>query len=188
MPQPFVIIVNGPPGVGKTTLAGRLARDLQLPVLSRDGIAETLYDALDYQTTGRPALFGHASFTLLYYFAGTLLAAGQSVIVEGCFRFPEVATNEFRQLQQQHDFIPLQIQCQGDGSVILERFLARASTPERHVCHRDLEFAEHSRDIFLRGRLADLSLGGQVVDIDMTDLLTYNYVGLLDRVRSILHT
>ncbi len=46
MGKPLVIIVNGLPGTGKTTLAKRLAADVHLPVLHRDGIYETLYDGL----------------------------------------------------------------------------------------------------------------------------------------------
>ena len=40
MGKPLLIIVNGLPGTGKTTLARRLAADLHLPVFSRDGMYE----------------------------------------------------------------------------------------------------------------------------------------------------
>ncbi len=70
MPKPLLIIINGPPGAGKTTLARRLATDLRLPVIHRVSIAETLFDGLDCQAHGRPALIGPASFKLMHYFAG----------------------------------------------------------------------------------------------------------------------
>jgi len=70
--------------------------------------------------------------------------------MEGCFHATELATSEFLQLKQAHDFEPFQVQCEGDGMVFLERFLARAGTPERHPYHRDLEFAERNREVFLR--------------------------------------
>lgn len=83
MSKPLVIIVNGLPGTGKTTLAKRLEQDLRLPLFSRDGIYETLYDALDCQSHGSPPLMAPASFTMLYAIASTLLSAGQSMIIEG---------------------------------------------------------------------------------------------------------
>ncbi|MEU4698814.1 AAA family ATPase [Nonomuraea dietziae] len=42
----LVVLVNGLPGSGKTTLAGALATDLGLPLFSKDRIKETLADTL----------------------------------------------------------------------------------------------------------------------------------------------
>lgn len=41
-----LIIVNGLPGSGKTTLATQLATELSLPLFRKDAIKETLADAL----------------------------------------------------------------------------------------------------------------------------------------------
>ncbi len=186
IPKPLLIIVNGPPGSGKTTLARRLASDLHLPVLHRDSVAEAMFDGLDCATHGRPAMIGPASFHMLHPFAAALLAAGHSLLIEGCFHKTELATAEFLALKQLHDFEPLQIQCKADGNVLLARFLARVATPERHTYHRDLEFAEHSREVIVCGRFADLALGGQVLEMDTTDAAGYDYAGLLEQVRDVL--
>ncbi|QBD79857.1 ATP-binding protein [Ktedonosporobacter rubrisoli] len=188
MAKPWLILINGLPGTGKTTLARRLAADVQLPVLHRDGIYETLFDGLECQTYGCPPLIGPASFRILHYAAGSFLAAGHSLIIEGFFGMTELATAEFRQLQQAYDFMPLQIQCQAAGPILLERFLARAGTPERHPCHRDLEFVRQNREIMLRGRLANLPLGGKVLEVDTTDVGAYNYKHILQEVRLTLGT
>ncbi|MBE8523062.1 AAA family ATPase [Amycolatopsis sp. H6(2020)] len=45
---PAVIVVSGPPAVGKSTLARELATRLTLPLLSRDAIKEALFDTLGY--------------------------------------------------------------------------------------------------------------------------------------------
>src|SRR3989475_248222 len=144
MGKPLLIIVNGLPGTGKTTLARRLATDVRLPVFSRDGMYETLYDALECQSNGLSPLIGPATFTLLYYVASSLLAAGQSLIVEGFFGRPELRSAEFLHLQHAYDFEPFQILCKADGRVLLERFLARVGAVERHVGHRnsDLEWID----------------------------------------------
>jgi hypothetical protein len=120
---------------------------------------------------------------MLHYVTGSLLAAGQSVIVEGFFCLAEVGRAEFLQLQQAHDFEPFQIQCKTDGHVLLERFLARAGSAERHVCHRDFAFVERNKERMLQGDHTPLALGGQVIEIDTTTPHSFNYADLLELVR-----
>ncbi|GCE21559.1 AAA family ATPase [Dictyobacter kobayashii] len=186
MRKPLLIIINGLPGVGKTTLAKRLGHDLTLPVLCRDEIIETLFDALDCPTTGRPTTLGHAGFRLLHYCAGQILATGQDLIVEASMTRPALASAEFRQLRQAHDFEPLQISCYADGEVIRQRFLQRAGTSERHDCHRDLEFAAQNYDLFTTGRCEPLDLGGQLIELDTSNFAACDYSGLLHTLRAAL--
>ena len=184
--KPVLIIVNGLPGTGKTTLARRLAADVQLPIFSRDGLYETLYDALECRSNGAPSLLGSAAFALLYVVTGSVLAAGQSVIIEQFFGRPELRTAELLHLQRTYDFEPFQILCRTDGRVLLKRALARAGTEERHASHQDMEWIEQHEEWLLQGQLPPLALGGQLVVIDTTTPHGFDYTDLLAQVRAAL--
>lgn len=184
--KPLLIIVNGLPGAGKTTLARRLAADLRLPVFSRDGIYETLYDALDGAAAGAPPLLGAASFALLYQSAGAVLAAGQPVIVEGFFGRPDLRRNEFFDLQERHDFEPLEILCVADGTVLMERFLARNVSGERHESHQDMEWLAQNETRLLNGQFAPLTLRGTVIQINTTTRDSFEYAVVLRLAREAL--
>lgn len=186
MEKPFLILINGLPGAGKTTLAKRLAMDANLPLFSRDGIYETLYDALDCNNNGVPARLGSTSFVMLYAVAGLILEAGQSLIVEGFFGRPDLRTAEFLDLQRAHDFEPFQILCRADGNVLLERFLARMESEGRHSSHQDRQWLEQNQETLLRGQLVPLALGGQLIEIETTSAETFNYEHLLERIHALL--
>ncbi len=186
MRKPLLIIVNGLPATGKTTLANRLGADISLPVFSRDGIYETLYDALECQDNNCPPLLGSASFKLLYAITGSLLAVAQPLIVEGFFGRPELRSAEFFQLQRIHNFEPLQILCRTEGKVLLERFQVRMRAVERHKGHQDLDWLAQNRARILEGKLTPLTLGGQIIEVDTTTPDSFDYADLLYRVRAFL--
>jgi predicted kinase len=188
MRPPLLLIVNGLPGSGKTTLAKRLAADMALPVFSRDGLFETLYDALECHRHGLPSLLGFASFTLLYSVTGSVLAAGQSVVIEGFFGRPALRTTELLHLRQTYEFTPFQILCKADGRVLLERFLARAGTEERHISHRerDMEWLAQNKELLAQGHLPPLAIGGQLIEVDTSSPYSYDYASLLQRVHAAL--
>ena len=79
------ILITGLPASGKTTFAMHLGQELGLPMLSKDRIKEILYDTLGFQSPEEKVSLSIAGTSLLYYYAESLMRAGQSFILENNF-------------------------------------------------------------------------------------------------------
>ncbi len=179
---PEVIIVSGLPATGKTTLARRLADDLNLPLVTKDEIKERLFDKLGWSDREWSQRLGVATFALLYYFIEVQLKAGRSFIAEANFR-PDRDNPPFRELKSRYDFQPIQIVCVTEGEKLLERYRARGESGQRHPGHVDhLTYDELGAQL-LKGRQEPLDLGGLAFEVDTTDYAKVDYESLLQAVR-----
>src|SRR5213079_1899630 len=105
--MPLLIIVSGPRCTGKTTLARGIAAELGLPLITKDGIKELLFDSLGWSDRDWSRRLGRATYPLLYYFVEAQLRAGRSHVVESNF-YPAYSAEAFRALRRAHRFEPFQ--------------------------------------------------------------------------------
>lgn len=184
MRPPLLILVSGPPCTGKTTLARRLGADLDLPVMCKDTIKETLFEHLGWSDRAWSRRLGGASVEVLYTFAEALIAVGQPCIVEANFT-ERFATPAFQRIASRHSFRSLQINCVADPQVLRARFWNRSRSGERHPGHQD-HLPPDSRDAPIPGSLPPLEIGGQVIELDTSDWNALDYGDLLDRIRQLM--
>jgi predicted kinase len=176
MSKALVVIVNGSPGAGKTTLGRRLAKDLKLPFLSKDDIKECLFDTLGWSDRAWSQKLGGASIELLFLLLERQLEAGKSVVVEMPF-VPVFHTPRLLNLARRYEFEPLQFCCVCDEVVLYERFQRRIDSGERHPGHAgQMCTLTEFKAGMIRERF--LEIGGSSINVDTTDLKKVNYSAL----------
>jgi predicted kinase len=166
----MLVIIGGAPGSGKTTLARRLATALSLPLISRDGLKEVLYETLEAPDRAASQALGLASFRLLHHVAERLLEAGVGAVIE----------SNFRRGLSEPDLAPLivgrqvaLVHCEGDPDIIVRRYRERAERGERHPGHHDLEVVSLVGRELTDGVYTPLALDVPLLRVDTTTAAEY---------------
>jgi predicted kinase len=171
-----IILVTGPPASGKTTLAERIARELRLPLIAKDVIKETLFDAFGTRDREWSIWLGRATYALIFRFLEVQLAAGRSVVVDATFG-PEIANLEFETLKTRYPFSALQIFCFAPNEVLYERYTDRAA--ERHPGHVDSHILDEIKAQLEENRWQPLDVGGETINVDTSDFDSVDFEGLV---------
>jgi len=130
-----VVIVTGLPATGKTTLARRLARDLQLPGYHKDDFKEALMDRVGWEDRALVSLMGAGSFEILFRILEAHLLAGTNCLLEANFRTESY--ERFIDLRGKYGARIIEVNCRARPRAILQRLVARVEAGRRHPGHDD---------------------------------------------------
>ena len=187
MSRPALILVSGAPGTGKTFLARLLSEALPVVVLEKDVIKETLFDTVGEGDREWSKKLGNASFVLLRMLVQLEIKAGQSIVAEAAF-WSEYEGPWLDRMRGKYDFDTLELHCHAAPEIVVQRFIQRADSEDRHSGHQS-GMSREALEREIRGQLkryGPLTAGDELIRIDTTDFSTVDYAAIMERVRAAL--
>lgn len=182
-----LILLQGLPATGKTTLGKQIAEALHIPFFSRDAYKELLFDVFGEsdKTVVWSRKLGAASFELIYLTIETILKSGNDCVVE-TYWDAKFAEPRLKDLFERYNVQCIQIFCKASVEELAKRFEDRSNTT-RHEAHMDTQRIDtgYLTQVFdvNNERNKPLNLSCKLIELDTTDFTKINLRQIVDEIR-----
>ena len=164
MSKPTLVVVSGPSGTGKTTLAHRLAAAMGCPAICRDEIKEGMMHATPDFVPATGDELTRRTLPVFFAVVEMLLNAGVTTVAEAAFQ-DKVWRPRLEPLKEMAQFRI--VHCTVDAAVAFERSRNRLrDTPARRAHADPRDPAEHAATHRAFDRV---SIDAPYLEVDTTD-------------------
>ena len=170
-----LVIIEGPTSTGKSTLARKLAKDLDIAMFLKDDYKEKEFDSAGRSPNVKQwTRIEKTSWQQVLAAIKTAVETNKSLIVEGNF-FPSHGPKIKALLHT--DTVIVEIFCYARGLTILKRYVRRNRSGERHKGHRDhLWYPVVALEAFGLGKhYRPLKLSSNLLRVNTTDFDAVDY-------------
>ncbi|HET7245427.1 MAG TPA: AAA family ATPase [Streptosporangiaceae bacterium] len=174
-PLPVLVVVSGPMGSGKTTLAHQIARSAGCPAICRDEIKEGMVHAAPGFVAGPGDELTMRTLPVFFGVLELLLRAGVTTVAEAAFQDKVWRAG----LEPLSGIARIRIvHCVVDAEVAFGRSLRRRETYPLRRAHADPRPADAAARASAHRAFDRLSLAAPWIEVDTTD----GYVPSLDEI------
>ena len=176
-PLPVLVVVSGPMGSGKTTLAHKIARSAGCPAICRDEIKEGMVHTAPGFVAGPGDELTMRTLPVFFGVLELLLRAGVTTVAEAAFQAETWRVG----LEPLGGIARLRIvRCEVDAEVAFQRSLRRREANPQRRAHADPRPADAAERARAHRAFDRLSLDVPWIEVDTTD----GYVPGLEEVVS----
>jgi predicted kinase len=163
--SPTLIVVSGPPGSGKTTLAHQIARVVGCPAICRDEIKEGMAHATPGFTPGPGDDLTARTLPTFFAVLEVLLTAGVTTVAEAAFQ----DRNWRPHLSPLLSLARLRIvHCATDPGVAFQRILRRGAASGTRAAHPDPGPADEAGYLRRHREFDRVALDAPSIEVDTT--------------------
>jgi predicted kinase len=165
--QPTLVVVSGPAGAGKTTLAHKIAEAVGCPAVCRDEIKEgMLHPAAAGFVPGPGDELTRRAWPVFFDVLGVLLRAGVTTVAEAAFQNRTWRSG----LEPLRDLAHLRVvHCAVAPDVAFERILSRRHADQRRGAHPDPAPSDVVAHAAGHRAFERLSVDALWIEVDTTD-------------------